>query len=295
MLTDSPQLAKRWVRIVPHVVDTLLLASAIAPRRVVATVSACAGLVDRQGGRPVRLYRLRQRRPAARTQQAGSSRRLVCRLVDYSATSCRSHSRGIRAGSSPGWEPERMADSLIPVAPDARRAAGDPFGLPWASAGPAARPCSVCCRTCRFTDPTRRRSRRRVRCCATSTRQPSIITRTRRSISFRRCRRQLRPSRKASLADVRERILAEHARMYALWDELRPQLEEVRLGLRSSLDQQLVFDMDAIYRQHIDFEESRLLPLARQLVGRTSPAGAGAGDDAPPQPRTRGADQREVW
>ena len=30
MLSDSPMLARRWVRIVPHVVDTLLLCSAIA-------------------------------------------------------------------------------------------------------------------------------------------------------------------------------------------------------------------------------------------------------------------------
>jgi len=30
MLRDSPQRARRWVRILPHVVDTLLLASAVA-------------------------------------------------------------------------------------------------------------------------------------------------------------------------------------------------------------------------------------------------------------------------
>lgn len=30
MMTDSPQLTRRWVRIAPHVVDTVLLASAIA-------------------------------------------------------------------------------------------------------------------------------------------------------------------------------------------------------------------------------------------------------------------------
>jgi uncharacterized membrane protein SirB2 len=30
MLQDSPRLQQRWVRIVPHVVDTILLASAIA-------------------------------------------------------------------------------------------------------------------------------------------------------------------------------------------------------------------------------------------------------------------------
>ena len=30
MMRDSPMLARRWVRVVPHVVDTVLLASAIA-------------------------------------------------------------------------------------------------------------------------------------------------------------------------------------------------------------------------------------------------------------------------
>lgn len=30
MMRDSPMLARRWVRLVPHVVDTVLLASAIA-------------------------------------------------------------------------------------------------------------------------------------------------------------------------------------------------------------------------------------------------------------------------
>ena len=30
MLADSPQLQERWVKIVPHVIDTVLLASAIA-------------------------------------------------------------------------------------------------------------------------------------------------------------------------------------------------------------------------------------------------------------------------
>ena len=30
MLADSPMLARRWVRVAPHVVDTVLLASAIA-------------------------------------------------------------------------------------------------------------------------------------------------------------------------------------------------------------------------------------------------------------------------
>ena len=30
MLADSPQLQKRWVKITPHVIDTILLASAIA-------------------------------------------------------------------------------------------------------------------------------------------------------------------------------------------------------------------------------------------------------------------------
>lgn len=75
------------------------------------------------------------------------------------------------------------------------------------------------------------------------------------------------PATQAGLAEVRQRILAEHVRMFALWAALRPQLDEVRLGLRSSLDERSVFDMDAAYRQHIEFEETRLLPLARQLLG----------------------------
>lgn len=74
------------------------------------------------------------------------------------------------------------------------------------------------------------------------------------------------PEARTELAGVRQRVLAEHSRMYALWDALRPQLDAVRLGEGASLDRQRVIDMDAIYRQHIEFEESRLLPLSRQLL-----------------------------
>lgn len=83
------------------------------------------------------------------------------------------------------------------------------------------------------------------------------------------------PEAQADLALVRERVLAEHARMYALWDRLRAQLDRVRLGERSSLDENLVFEMDALYRQHIDFEESRLLPLARQWLSEQALAAVG--------------------
>lgn len=74
------------------------------------------------------------------------------------------------------------------------------------------------------------------------------------------------PDSKARFADLRDRILAEHARMYALWDALRPQLDQIRLGLGGLLDERRVQEMDAAYRQHIEFEESRLLPLARQVL-----------------------------
>ncbi len=74
------------------------------------------------------------------------------------------------------------------------------------------------------------------------------------------------PASAAALVAVRQRVLDEHVRLYALWAALRPQLDAVRLGLQSSLDGQSVFDMDAAYRQHIEFEESHLLPLARQLL-----------------------------
>ncbi|HMV53561.1 MAG TPA: hemerythrin domain-containing protein [Rhodocyclaceae bacterium] len=75
---------------------------------------------------------------------------------------------------------------------------------------------------------------------------------------------------------VRERILAEHARMYALWAALRPQLNDIRLGAGRTLDEALVAELDELYRAHIDFEEDQLLPLARRILDETKllPIGA---------------------
>lgn len=78
------------------------------------------------------------------------------------------------------------------------------------------------------------------------------------------------PGLQGQLAEARGRILDEHGRMYALWDSLRPQLDAVRLGQKSSLDQQLVCELDSLYRSHIEFEDSRLLPLARQLLDESA-------------------------
>lgn len=75
---------------------------------------------------------------------------------------------------------------------------------------------------------------------------------------------------------VRERILSEHARMYALWAALRPQLNDIRAGAGCALDEALVAELDELYRAHIDFEEEELLPLARQILdeSKLSPIGA---------------------
>lgn len=78
------------------------------------------------------------------------------------------------------------------------------------------------------------------------------------------------PGLQGQLAEARGRILDEHGRMVALWDRLRPQLEAVRLGQGSTLDQQLLSELDSLYRNHIEFEDSRLLPLARLLLDESA-------------------------
>lgn len=78
------------------------------------------------------------------------------------------------------------------------------------------------------------------------------------------------PADAPALAQLRQRILAEHVRLAGLWAAVRPQLDGVRLGVQSTLDEQAVADMDAAYRQHIEFEESHLLPLALKLLDQQS-------------------------
>ena len=84
------------------------------------------------------------------------------------------------------------------------------------------------------------------------------------------------PTLRPRVEAVCERILAEHARMYALWAALRPQLGEVRLGVLAALDEALATELDQLYRQHIDFEESELLPLAREVLDDPQLAPIGA-------------------
>ncbi len=48
MMADSPRLQARWVRIVPHLNDTLLLASGIGLAVTAPAISAGPRLADRQ-------------------------------------------------------------------------------------------------------------------------------------------------------------------------------------------------------------------------------------------------------
>jgi len=43
MIRESPLLRRRWVKVVPHIVDIVLLASAIAPRQAIVVVARRGG------------------------------------------------------------------------------------------------------------------------------------------------------------------------------------------------------------------------------------------------------------
>lgn len=76
------------------------------------------------------------------------------------------------------------------------------------------------------------------------------------------------PESRARVAAVRERVLSDHARMYALWAALRPQLAAIQLGQCAVVDEAVAAEFDKLYRCHIEFEESEVLPLARELLDR---------------------------
>ncbi|MGZ9080052.1 MAG: hemerythrin domain-containing protein [Burkholderiales bacterium] len=62
------------------------------------------------------------------------------------------------------------------------------------------------------------------------------------------------------------RLLNEHAKMRALWQRLRSELEPIAQGTRATLDADLVKEFGLSYRGHIALEESQLLPLAARLL-----------------------------
>jgi hemerythrin-like domain-containing protein len=67
--------------------------------------------------------------------------------------------------------------------------------------------------------------------------------------------------------DLVELLTREHEELALAWRRLRPALAELAASRPAALDEQAVQRFVALYRGHIEFENSRLLPLARVSLG----------------------------
>jgi len=61
-------------------------------------------------------------------------------------------------------------------------------------------------------------------------------------------------------------LLADHERMAVALDVVRQQLKPIAEGLDSNLDEASVRNLAGLYRQHIEKENTTLLPLSRRLL-----------------------------
>ncbi len=67
--------------------------------------------------------------------------------------------------------------------------------------------------------------------------------------------------------DLVETLTLEHDELALLWRRLRPELQQIEQGVDTPLDEGLVRRFVALYRSHLEFENTRVLPLARQVLG----------------------------
>jgi hemerythrin-like domain-containing protein len=81
---------------------------------------------------------------------------------------------------------------------------------------------------------------------------------------------------KATLESTIARLKSEHVSLDAMWHRVQSKLEEVEAGQASSLTEASAHNLGAAYEQHIRFEESELLPLARRLLSSGALAQIGA-------------------
>lgn len=63
-----------------------------------------------------------------------------------------------------------------------------------------------------------------------------------------------------------ERVEAEHGDLAAIWRRLRPLLSGIAAGQRAALPPRLVREITGAYDAHMEFEESMLIPLAREAL-----------------------------
>jgi hemerythrin-like domain-containing protein len=71
---------------------------------------------------------------------------------------------------------------------------------------------------------------------------------------------------RAALSELIAALEVQHRELEAHWRALRPQLEGIAAGTARTLDADEVTGMVGLYRQHIEREETELLPLAARVL-----------------------------
>lgn len=67
--------------------------------------------------------------------------------------------------------------------------------------------------------------------------------------------------------DLVEALTLEHDELALLWQRLRPGLQQIAAGAASILDEAPARSFIALNRSHLEFENSQVLPLAREVLG----------------------------
>jgi hemerythrin-like domain-containing protein len=67
--------------------------------------------------------------------------------------------------------------------------------------------------------------------------------------------------------DLVETLTLEHDELALLWRRLRVALQQIEAGKADSLDEALARRFVALNRNHLEFENTHVLPLARQVLG----------------------------
>ena len=73
---------------------------------------------------------------------------------------------------------------------------------------------------------------------------------------------------RARVAAIVDRLVAEHRAIEVLWKKIKPSLRDAAAGRPSSLEGADAAELVRTYLAHARFEETQLLPLAQQILGR---------------------------
>ena len=71
----------------------------------------------------------------------------------------------------------------------------------------------------------------------------------------------------AGACDLVETLTLEHDELALLWRRLRTGLQQIETGAASRLDEAPARRFIALNRSHLEFENTRVLPLARKVLG----------------------------